>query len=312
MTTKPVPQFPSSPVPQFPSCPIAQLPSRRRGPSAHRPFVPLLILVATLVSAERSAWAQSCPCVDLGPPGCKPDCNFDDIGPDVLPGCAGCVEPQDIPAPPSPRCPSDRSFVQEETAYSCDGWGNPIEKTIHVTRYVGPTKDQQELCPDPENLENTFCTGCCPLVDPEDYVAKGRLGATAELSIMAWDMDSTGSSCFPDPEVDAVSFNGKPLGRLRGSNQRWALTKFTVPIEYVNFPEAPGTGSNAPSAAKNIVKITAGSLGLSDRYYATLARPSLPCLSCCSEAALIGVGGDRNNLRQRQWRQCQRLDPAGR
>jgi hypothetical protein len=207
----------------------------------------LLAGVLTLVMTGQPGWAQT-GCEGPDPPECEIDCDSDDWAPEASPLAGGCVNPEDIPDPPKPRCPTDRFFVYEPQSYSCDGWGDPLVRTVPVTRYVGPT-----------NESATYSR----LIDWADYVTKGRLGVYATLSIMAYDVDRKASACFP-ATVNTVRFNNIPVwfmhptnqhGRLSGANRWWAVTQFKIPIKYVNFPSAPGTGNNPPGAWANYVSI---------------------------------------------------------
>lgn len=198
-----------------------------------------------------ATWAQPV-CEGPDPPECEIDCDSDDWDPYALPGGAGCEE--EIPPPPAPPCETDRFFV-EPGLVDCDGWGNPLEPTVNVSRYVGPTNTFGGEPPDPPTHSR--------LIDWEDYVDKGRLGEYATLSIMAYDVDRKASACWP-ATVNKVKFNTIPVGNmhakngngaLRGGNQAWAVTNFKIPIRYVNFPSDPGSGSSPPGAWANYVSI---------------------------------------------------------
>ena len=51
---------------------------------------------------------------------------------------------------------------------------------------------------------------------------------TAQLSLLAFDVDWSGSGWGGDPERDAVYVNGNFVGYLSGTNDNWSTTTFTV------------------------------------------------------------------------------------
>ena len=91
----------------------------------------------------------------------------------------------------------------------------------------------------------------------------------ARLTLPAYDVDSpktTGCGCSnsPNPELDRVSFNGKPVkltdGQfsqsefLTGECNKWKKNEFLIPLDWIRFPTDPGPG-NAAVPAENIVTI---------------------------------------------------------
>src|SRR5206468_2437691 len=70
----------------------------------------------------------------------------------------------------------------------------------------------------------------------------GFLSPNATLTMPVYDIDVP-------YEVDNVSINGHALGALTGSNNTWKSNQFTVPIQYLKFPQEGG----AP--ADNVISI---------------------------------------------------------
>jgi pimeloyl-ACP methyl ester carboxylesterase len=96
--------------------------------------------------------------------------------------------------------------------------GGPLVFSIPVDRYIG---------------------------DVQKLKANGLIPSTATLKLPAWDIDLNGG--VPGqyaPEHDRISFNGHILNPqvLQGDNQIWQLNEFSIPIEWVNFPDDPGPG----------------------------------------------------------------------
>jgi pimeloyl-ACP methyl ester carboxylesterase/subtilisin-like proprotein convertase family protein len=130
----------------------------------------------------------------------------------------------------------------------------------------------------PESSDTTFVvdqapgldTGCSfrsegPLIfeieidrfigDKSKLLANGLLGKTAELRMPVFDVDFTGGGGINNPERDRVTFNGNvvPGEFLQGQNDTWIPNNFNIPIDWLKFPQDPGTGTPVP--AKNVIRI---------------------------------------------------------
>jgi len=167
--------------------------------------------------------------------------------PPALPNRAQDKNPSKVEPPPA----NDHTFVINEDPH-LDGplrYGNSLVISIPITRYTGKTKNngvvgQDEL-----------------LTDAQALVNAGYLSAYAEVQIMAYDVD-------PE-ELDLVSYVGsvmtapnvknlpddRGVPHLRGENNKWALCSFQIPIEKLQFPKAPGTNGQLPTAATGYIRI---------------------------------------------------------
>ncbi len=107
----------------------------------------------------------------------------------------------------------------------------PLRFTINVDRFIG---------------------------DKDKLIANGLLGGTAKLVMPVWDVDFDvpGLPSGTEPERNRVFFNGNvvPGEFLTGANNIWALNEFDIPIDWVNFPQAPGA-SGRPGEVGNEIEI---------------------------------------------------------
>jgi pimeloyl-ACP methyl ester carboxylesterase len=124
-------------------------------------------------------------------------------------------------SPFTPPDSNDSTFVVDQgggldTGCTFRG-GGPLVFTIKVGRVVGNVQTLKQ---------------------------NGLIGATAELTMPAYDIDFNTVVPPYSPERDRVTFNGHvvPTEFLTGSNDTWKLNSFKVPIEWVNFPSDPGNG----------------------------------------------------------------------
>ena len=113
------------------------------------------------------------------------------------------------------------TFTYTETRYEYrNNRTGPFECDLEITRYYG-TKEERAR-----------------------QMQLGLLPKKVDLCITHKDCDSEDTDDYPtepiSPEVDPVTLNGHSLGKLRGLNNRWATTRFEVPLEYLKFPTAPG------------------------------------------------------------------------
>lgn len=86
--------------------------------------------------------------------------------------------------------------------------------------------------------------------DREKLLANGLLSREATILFPGYDIDSQTSPVIdcdgdgiPDqlrPEVNKVYFNGELIGSTMGNSDIWRMQRFTVDIDKVNFPDAPG------------------------------------------------------------------------
>ncbi len=77
-------------------------------------------------------------------------------------------------------------------------------------------------------------------IDPEKVnhlVSEQIVSANVQISMPVFDVDSSASIPGRNPEIDQVSFNGKVVGTLQGSNNRWTETHLEIPIEEINFTQ---------------------------------------------------------------------------
>jgi pimeloyl-ACP methyl ester carboxylesterase len=137
-------------------------------------------------------------------------------------------------APVDPPETNDQTFVVDQDGGLDTGCtfrsGGPLIFTIKIDRYVG---------------------------DKAKLIANDLIGETAALSMPAYDVDFDAVIEGINPERDRVSFNGHvvPGEFLTGSNNIWLQNDFEVPIDWVNFPTAPGSGGGRPTAADNVIRI---------------------------------------------------------
>ncbi|HEU4729586.1 MAG TPA: choice-of-anchor X domain-containing protein [Kofleriaceae bacterium] len=128
----------------------------------------------------------------------------------------------------SPSCPSspftppeanDSTFVTDCAGSLDTGCtfrdGSPLVFTIKIGRVIG---------------------------DKAKLKAAGLIPDTVTVQMPAFDVDFFGGGGVFNPERDRVSINGHvvPGEFLQGDNNVWRLNEFSVPIEWVNFPEDPG------------------------------------------------------------------------
>lgn len=107
--------------------------------------------------------------------------------------------------------------------------GGPLVFDIEVTRYLG---------------------------DIQTLLANGLLKDTARLQMPAFDVDFNAVVTGIEPERDKVYFNGNLVNEvyLTGDNNVWKLNNFNIPIDWINFPTAPGSGA-PPTPAINTIMI---------------------------------------------------------
>ncbi|KAF7774523.1 hypothetical protein PCIT_a0982 [Pseudoalteromonas citrea] len=75
-------------------------------------------------------------------------------------------------------------------------------------------------------------------IDPSkvnELINEKIISAKVQISMPVFDVDSDASVPGRNPEIDRVSFNGKVVGILQGTNGRWTETRLEVPIEEVDF-----------------------------------------------------------------------------
>lgn len=156
-------------------------------------------------------------------------------------------------SPFNPPDASDTEFVVDEApgldtpcTYRNAG---PLEFDIEISRYVGPVDEQGRL------------------IDPSGLVAAGVLSRTARLILPAFDVDQFGAPGLT-PEVDLISLNGTPLGKLTGDNNIWKLNEFDVDIADLRFPNRAPRGSSPPPA-KNHVRIDIDTASGSRQFWCT-------------------------------------------
>jgi hypothetical protein len=191
---------------------------------------------------------------------------------------------KDDPGPPPevgflPPVASDVTFVTDvavsldtDCRYRTDG---DIEFEIAVTRYVAPTTDGT-------------------LNDLPTLVANDVVGQTAELVLLAWDVDTSGAqNPAARPERDKVFLNDVYVGNLAGMSRQWLSTTFSVDTSLVRFPEKgdPVTGV-PPVPAVNVVRIEIDSLNEpADRAWCTSVDWGLLRVRALSPLVLIHGNG---------------------
>jgi len=140
--------------------------------------------------------------------------------------------------------PSDTFVVNDTDSGSIDQFlfrsQGPIRIDVPIRRYVGPTDANGHL------------------LNAADLVSRGIVSSSASIRLPAFDVDQNtfpvldcDGDGVPDQlmnEVDEISFNGEKLGKLEGDNNIWTQQSFSVPIEKLKFPSAPGA-----TALNNIV-----------------------------------------------------------
>lgn len=128
--------------------------------------------------------------------------------------------------------------------------GGPLIIQVPITRYIGETDGDGRL------------------MYPYTLNANNMVSLYAKIRLPAYDVDYTGSSEDCSPERDRISINGKSLGFLTGSNNIWKLNEFTVPIQDLKFPSAPGGPGGTPAPAMNEIRIDIDT-GNSDECWCT-------------------------------------------
>lgn len=144
-------------------------------------------------------------------------------------------------SPFAPPPANDRVFVTDDAAFLDTDClyrnSGPIAFDIVITRYVGEVD------------------GNGTLRDVDTLVANGIVSATATLQLPVFDIDFDAEVDPPDqPERDAVSLNGNPLGFLTGADGVWKLNTFEIPIAQLKFPPRGELGST-PDPVLNTVRI---------------------------------------------------------
>ncbi|MEX2497685.1 MAG: choice-of-anchor X domain-containing protein [Wenzhouxiangellaceae bacterium] len=162
---------------------------------------------------------------------------------DPKPGEAGWTEPEISSlstnrvgsSPFNPPEITDTTFVVDDDAgldtgcvFSSHG---SLRFTIEIDRYIG---------------------------DKDELIANGLLNDTAKLFMPVWDVDFNVPGLPPEfePERNRVLFNGNvvPGEFLTGANNTWAPNDFEIPIQWVEFPDSPGT-NGGPDGARNEIEI---------------------------------------------------------
>ncbi|NOT27475.1 MAG: hypothetical protein HOP16_15405 [Acidobacteria bacterium] len=132
--------------------------------------------------------------------------------------------------------PSSRFVVNDTDSSTIDVYllrsQGPIVIDVKTRRYIGPTDAQGHLLNLPQ------------------LRARGIVGDTATITLPAYDVDETtppNTDCDFDgtvdqlkPEIDDLYLNGEKIGTLTGGNNRWLQNAFSVPINKLKFPSAPG------------------------------------------------------------------------
>jgi triacylglycerol esterase/lipase EstA (alpha/beta hydrolase family) len=132
-----------------------------------------------------------------------------------------------------------------------------------------PEANDQTFVVDQAGGLDTGCTfrGGGPLVfaieidravgNKDDLLAAGAISETATLRMPAFDVDFDAVVPGFNPERDRVLFNGNvvPTEWLTGSNNVWKLNAFEVPIDWVEFPPVPSSGSPTPTANTVTIEI---------------------------------------------------------
>ncbi len=118
------------------------------------------------------------------------------------------------PTPPRspvvPGMPDETRFVVTSPTTTCRfASSGPLDVSLSVDRYVGKADISGQL------------------FDAGTLVSNHLLSATAMVTIAAWDVDPA--------ETDYVTFNGHLLGKLAGSDNQWSISRFSIPIQDVNF-----------------------------------------------------------------------------
>jgi len=152
----------------------------------------------------------------------------------VATNCGPSSPSSNIRLTPGKEC-SDTRFYVDSSAGLDTGCtyrnGGPLVFNINIDRYFG---DKTKL------IQNG-------LLGSPGGAGGGLSGRVATLRLPAYDVDFNGGSQGVQPERDKVSLNGHDLrdslGQtyyLQGDNNIWHLNEIKVPVEYVNFPTAPG------------------------------------------------------------------------
>ncbi|HNQ22650.1 MAG TPA: hypothetical protein PKK06_06110 [Phycisphaerae bacterium] len=176
----------------------------------------------------------------------------------------------------------DRTFVVDagsgldtECLFRSQG---PLIITCQTTRYLGPTYPDGRL------------------VHAEELIARGLISRYAVISMPVSDVDY---DCLPYStppcERDRASFNGVPMNMLdhenseflQGVNNQWRLNSFRVPIQFVLFPEAPGTGGDPPIPRDNIIRIDIDTANFPEERWCTAIDWVTIEIQCMSPVILI-------------------------
>ncbi|MEO1415615.1 MAG: T9SS type A sorting domain-containing protein [Bacteroidota bacterium] len=100
------------------------------------------------------------------------------------------------------------------------------------------------------------------MTNADELIEKGVIPKEAQLSLRVFDVDHNAqfdgnNDGRPDPEVDYVYVNGNLVTNKDGSpwtltsgNNTWSTPSINIPIEYLKFPQAGGSGS-----VTNIIEI---------------------------------------------------------
>lgn len=135
--------------------------------------------------------------------------------------------------------------VEERFSIDCGGGldtgctfrgGGPLIIQLPIRRYLGET-----------NGDGT-------LAFPFTMNSNRLISINAKLRLPVFDVDYDANPPHGAPERDRVSINGHTLGFLTGANNIWKLNEFTIPITYLKFPSAPGSGG-PPAPAMNEIRI---------------------------------------------------------
>ncbi|MFA6928837.1 MAG: choice-of-anchor X domain-containing protein [Lentisphaeria bacterium] len=102
--------------------------------------------------------------------------------------------------------------------------------------------------------------------DQEERDRQLEIGALPEslyLYLPAWDVDVHGGGSYCHPECDQALLNDYSLGALTGDNQIWQMNIFSIPIDQIHFPEAPG------EKARNLLEVFVDTANSGEDYWCT-------------------------------------------
>jgi hypothetical protein len=148
----------------------------------------------------------------------------------------------------------DENFVADsgeeldQYLFRSDGDGL-IKFNIPITRYYFNSEDTKINIGNDGFMDGNTVT---------HVIDRHILPATATLKLRVYDVDEDDSYCS---EVDYIKVNDKNVtqgnspARLSGANNTWSVRTYQIPIQYLKFPKAKGTGGSAPQPAYNEISI---------------------------------------------------------